>query len=213
MNTTVQNPADSATEQRITKETTKDGLEITRVFKGAYQKDKTLTAEIKQTIRTTSSYPSKSVSNDMQDNIFGLETFGFDAGKSYENVEKRVAWIDVPTTSTVEIIVESLKAFPNATLYKVLSNRPILTSDQTRGIEGGLTSMEAIASKQVVRYPDAHPDAGSLVLDEKGKVQYRQIYFKRETKADMDLRTSDVSDVYLTSEIKAELEKAGQKVL
>lgn len=213
MDTTVQNTPDLATEQRIRKETTKDGLEVTRLFKGAYQKDKTLTAEIKQTVKTSSFYPTKSVSNDMQDNVFGIKDFGFQENEPYENIETRVAWIDVPTTSTIESVVESLKGFPNATLYKVLSNRPILTSDQKRGIAGGLTTMETIANRQVVRYPDSHRNAKSLVVDENGKVQYRQIYFKRESVADMDLRTSDVADVYLTEEIKNELEEAGQKVI
>lgn len=216
MNTTVQTPVDSTvaeTQERIRKETSKAGLVVTKVYKSAWQKEGTLSAEIKQTVKTLSFYPSKSVSNDMQDNIFGIKDFGFKENEPYENVETRVAWIDVPVDSTTESVTEKLKSFPNATLYRVLSNKPILNDSQKYAITAGLTTMDVIGNRQAVRYPDNHPDAGSLVLDENGKCQYRQVCFKVSSIQDMDTRTAEPLDVYLTAEIKNELEEAGQKVL
>ena len=205
-------PQESTTVERIRKEVSKSGIAISRIYQADYQKEGSMTAELKQTIKTTSFYPSKSVSNDMQDNIFGTKEFGY-AEQSYENEEVRVAWINVPKNATEASVMEQLNKFPEATLYKVLSNKPILTSDQKYAVKEGITSLEAIASKQVVRYGDGHENAGSLVLDPNGKVQYRQVYFKANAIEDQDLRTAEPSDFYATEEITAELNNSGQKVI
>lgn len=217
MNTEIPNKegnavAEVATEQRIRKEVAKTGLEVTKVYKSEWQKEGTLTAEIKQTVKTSSFYPSKSVSNDMQDTVFGTKDFGFKE-TTYENEETRVAWINVPPSATVESVTEQLKNFPNAVLYKILSNKPILTSDQKYAVKENITTVDVIGARQVVRYPDGHPEAGSLVLDPNGKIQYRQVFFKTAAIEDIDSRTADPADFQASEEIVSELNNTGQRVI
>jgi hypothetical protein len=194
----------SNTENRVRKEISKGSLEISRVHATAYQKEGTLTAEIKQTVTTKSYYPSKSVSNNMQDNPFSNAEFGF-SEQEYSSEEKRVAWVDVPVGSTSETVASKLALVPTATICKVLANRPITTDSQNYAITAGLTTMDAIADKQVVRYPVGHPQAGSLILDPNGKVQYKATFFKNTATEDSDLRTSDPADYYASAAIKVEM--------
>lgn len=198
MNTQISN-----TDNKVRKTVSKGPLEVTRVHATAYQKEGTLTAEIKQTITTKSYYPSKSVSNNMQDNPFSTAEFGF-SEQEYTSEEKRVAWVDVPVGSTVESVVAKLANLPTATIRKVLANKPIITDSQNYAIGAGLTSMEAIADKQVVRYPEKHPQAGQLILNN-GKPQYKATYFKNTAIEDEDLRTADPADFYQTSAMRVEL--------
>jgi len=188
---------------RIRKEVSKDALSVSRVYKSDYQKDGTHTAELRQTVTTKSYYPGKSVSNNMQDNIFGQNDFGFEE-QEYTNNEKRVAWIDVPENMTPEAVAEKLANFPEATLYRVLSNNPILTDNQVYAISAGLTTKDNFAESQVVRYPEGSENAGKLALDSNGKPQYRAIFFSNSAKEDMDLRTED-EEFYASASIAAEL--------
>jgi hypothetical protein len=205
MNTPVLN-----TDNRVRKETSKSGLEVSRVHATSYQKEGTLTAEIKQTITAKSYYPSKSVSNNMQDNPFSTAEFGF-SEKEYVATEKRVAWVDVPLGSTVESVVAKLATVPDANIYKILANHPILSDNQQYGINAGLTTKDSIADKQVVRYPEGHPQAGALILSN-GKPQYKATFFKSYTKEDEDLRTADPADFYATATMKVELAGTTQSI-
>ena len=194
----------SSTEnQGVRKEISKGGLEISRVHATQWQKEGTLTAEIKQTVTTDSYYPSKSVSHNLQDNPFSTSDFGF-TENAYSSTEKRVVWVDVPTGSTVESVATKLASLPNATIYKILANRPIISDSQNYAIGAGLTSMEIIADKQAVRYPEGHNEAGKLILKD-GKPQYKATFFKSTAKADEDLRTADTADFYATAIMKSEL--------
>ena len=196
-------------ENRIRTEVSKSGLTVSRVYEGMYQKEGTLTAELRQEIKTDSFYPSKSVANNMQDNIFGTSDFGF-TEQEYSNTEKRVAWIDVPMGSTVESVTAKLANFPNAHLYRVLANEPILTDSQAYAIaptngDEPLTTKEAIANGQVVRIPaDVEGDGGKLALDRNGNPQYRAIFFSADgKKVDEDRRTT-AKEPYMTPEIAQE---------
>ena len=140
----------------------------------------------------------------MQDNPFSNADFGF-SEQEYSSDEKRVAWVDVPVDSTIESVASRLAAVPTATICKVLANRPITTDSQEYAIKAGLTTLEAIADKQVVRYPLGHPQAGTLILDSKGKVQYKATFFKNTATEDSDLRTSDPADYYASAAIKVEM--------
>ena len=84
--TVVKTVATTDTNSGIRKEVSVSGIVVSRVYKSDFQKDGTLTAELKQTISTDSFYPSKSVSNSMQGNIFAMEDFGFTEQK-FENNE------------------------------------------------------------------------------------------------------------------------------
>lgn len=192
--------------RRIKKQVTPGALEVSRVYKSDFQKEGTLTAEIKQKIVTITSYPGKSVENSIQENIFDANEFGFE-DKNYENVETRVAWIDVPTNSTIESVSAKLATFPDATLFRILSNRPIIADTEQYAIDSAdmQVTLDDFANRQVVRYPAGSPDEGELALDANGKVQYRRVAFSAKAATDQDMRTLDPADMYLSLEIEQEV--------
>jgi len=181
----------------------KGGLEISRVHATQWQKEGTLTAEIKQTVTTKSYYPSKSVSNNFQDNPFSTAEFGF-AEKEFVSTSKRVVWVDTPIGSTVESVMAKLAALPEATVYRIYANHPIISDNQAYAITAGLTTKDAIADKQSIRYGEGDPQVGKLIL-KNGKPQYKADFFKSTAMADQDLRSEDPADFYATEKIKREL--------
>lgn len=194
----------STPENRIRKEVITTPIIVSRVYKASYQKDNTLTAELKQTITTKSYYPTRSVSNELKDNPFSNVQLGITEGEPYVQNETRVTWIDVPADSSVESVQAKLQTLPNANIYKILANKPIISSSQKAGIDAKLTTTDIIADGQAVRYSKDHPQAGKLVLHN-GKPQFRVTYFKLEGSPDVDMRTADPADFYATSTMQAEL--------
>lgn len=193
----------------IRKVSVKNPLTVLRVYKSEYQKKNTLTAELSQNVTTTSYYPSTSVSNSLSDNIFDTKDFGF-AETEYKNEEKRIAWIDVPENSTVESVTVTLAKFPKAELYKILSNKPVLTEQEKYAINDPLlvnATIEVFASRQAVRTSDL-----KLALTN-GKIQYRRIAFSKEGMSDKDERTSDVNDYFVTAELAAEINNVPQAMV
>src|SRR3990172_7492151 len=161
--------------ESIRKEVVKSPLAVSRVYKGDFQKDGTITAEIKQTVETVSHYPMQVVVDSLQDNIFSTKDFKFEE-KKFENKEVRVAWIDVPQGLSEDQVREKLATFKAANLYRILSNRPILSDRQQHAIDNPdlpNVTMSTFANSQAVRYPENHPNAGALALDKNGKIQYR----------------------------------------
>lgn len=189
-------------------------LSVSRVFKSEYQKEGTLSAELRQAVNTTAVYPSKRVSNSLEDNLFSAEDFGFSPGETYTNTENRVAWIDVPEGMTAEKVAEQLKKFANSCLYRILDNRPILSDSDQYAVDNAdyNTSLDTIANNQAVRYPEGHSQAGQLALDQFGKVQYRRVAFSKTAKADVDNRTSDMDYGYVSPELAAETNGTSTKV-
>lgn len=190
------------------------------LYKAEYQKDGSVTAELHQSVTTTSYYSSKKVDSNMSDNLFGTQEFGYGEQK-FESTENRVSWMIVPISATLaEVTKRVTEAFEKgARLYKVLANKPVLDDNQKYAIEQGLKTMDDFANSQVVRYPEtdgttANGTAGKLVLDNAGNVQYRRIFFSATTKEDLDLRNAE--EVFVSPEIKAELQgveaTAGQAV-
>lgn len=191
--------------QGVKRASTKSAVTLDSITRSMFQKDKTMTAMLRQTVNTVSEYPSARVANDKQDNLFGIAEFGF-TSQSFDSVENRVAFIDIPEGVTAEIVKAKLAAAPQSCIYKALSNKPILTSDQQSSLDRGITaSLDVFANAQVVRYPANHANAGQIILDNNGKVQYRATFFSQTAKADEDFRTADVSDVYVSEAINAEL--------
>ncbi len=197
----------------IRKEITVGKITVDDVHIGDFQKEGTLTAQLRQVITTKSFYPSKKVDSNMQDNVFGTDEFGF-TEQEFVSVENRVAFMDVPVGTTKEQVQTKLDGFSKANLYRVMSNKPILTDNQNYAISQNLRTMEQFAETQVVRYPEGTTKniggtdvdvSGNIVLDKNEKVQYRRVFFYSTGKADQDLRTADKTDVYLTPEIEAEL--------
>lgn len=203
----------------IRKEISKSSLSVARVYNSDYQKEGTQTAELRQAIKTKAFYPSMSVESNLQDNIFdAAQDFGA-TEKEYENTENRVAWIDVPAGTTAEQVTAKLASHEGACLYKIMSNKPILTTQQQYAIDSPELNvdMNTFANSQVVRYPEGHPQAGQIVTDNNGKVQYRAVFFSKTAKADLDNRTPETDDFYASPEITAEISQvetavAGQEL-
>lgn len=195
----------------IRKEIKRGKLEVSRVFEGQFQKANTMTAELRQEVVVISHYPGIRVSNDMQGNIFGENEFDT-KDQTFESKETRVTWIPVPSNKSIEEVKKALENMPKAHLYRVLSNEPILTSDQKSAISNGVTDLETIAESQVVRYPKEHEKAGTLTLDKIGKVQYRRVFFSPDgSKEDQDLRTEDAA-MYLTESLTVEFQAVAQEI-
>ena len=194
------------TTSRIRREATDGPLIVSRVYTSPFQKKGTLTAELKQTVTVKSFYPSAQVSNSIQDNPFSASEFGFQE-QEFDSKDTRVAWIDVPLGSNVETVKQKLEGIKDARLYRVLSNRPIISDNQQYAIDNPEldVSLDSIANEQVVRYPEGHEDAGKLILDRNGKVQYRRNALSVRGFEDKDMRTPEPSDFYVTPELHAEI--------
>lgn len=196
----------------VTKTVTKSEVEFGRLFASDYQKEGTLTAEVRQAVKTVSSYPSKKVTSNMNQTIFDEEDFGFEA-QEFESIEERVAWLQVPATATEQTVAAALaKANKSgACIYKVLSNKPILDDNQQYSITAGLRSLDDYADSQAVRYPDDHDMAGQLILDTHGNPQYRRTFFWSTPKEDIDLRNSE-EEPYISAEMSLELKGAASVI-
>lgn len=196
----------------IRKEVNAGQLGVSRVFTNMYQKEGTVTAELRQTVTTKSYYPSKQIKNELQDNIYGQGDFGFEE-QEYVNTEQRVSWIDVPSGTTQEQVQQKLGTFEGANLYRILSNHPILTSSQVYAINNGLTTKDAIAESQIVRFPEGSENAGKIALDPNGKPQYRGVYFSAEGKGDVDNRTAVADDFYASEALQVEMASVAEQTV
>lgn len=201
-----QNPVATAVAQnRARKEETFHPIVVSRVYSSKYQKEGTVTAELKQTVDTKSFYLSKSVVSNLQDNPFSNEDFGF-GEQEFETSSIRVSWIDVPADSTEEQVKAKIATLSNARLYRILSNTPILSDRQEYAIAAGTTTLEIIADGQAVRYPANHAThAGKLIMDINGKPQYKGVFFKSTTTVDVDRRNGDVAEYYATPLMREEM--------
>lgn len=184
-----QNPviSEQKTAQGVVKTKTFSAILLSRIFENNYQVPGTLTAELKQTVDSKSIYPGKTVSSNMQDNIFGADEFDFEP-KTYENTSTRVAFLEVPASLTEEQVKARVLSFKDAVIYQVVSNHPILTNKQEAGIEAGKTTLDIISESQVMRYGADNEKAGQLILDELGRPIYRATYFSSVKKEDDDRR-------------------------
>ncbi len=195
------------TNPNIRKEVSISAITVNKVYKSDFQKEGTLTAELKQTVETTSFYPTKSIANSLNGNIFEISDFGFEE-QSFPSKETRIAWIDVPADSTKESVQAKLDQVPGAVLYRMLSNRPIIADTEQYAINNTdlpNVTLDMFADRQAVRISkDAEVDPGKLVLNN-GKIQYRRTAFSRVPREDDDSRTKDPSDFYVSSALKAEL--------
>lgn len=193
---------------RIKRVTTYSPIELDNISITEFQKAGTRTAQIRQVVHTVSTYPTKQVSTNMQQNIFDSEDFGFD-GQDFDNTETRVAWIPVPEATTEEEFKAKLAAVNamGATIYRVMSNQPILDDSQKYAVKSGLNgiTLDTFANRQVTRFPKGHPQEGQICLDANNKVQYRRTFFWKTPLEDQDLRSADPADVYLSAELTLEL--------
>lgn len=181
---------------------------------GEFQKPGTITAQIRQIVRTESSYPEKKVTSNLQANFFATEDYGF-GSKDYSNDENRVAFLLVPENATEAIIIAKLQTANAAggCIYRVLSNSPILDDNQKYAISAALRTVNQFANSQVVRYPktaenDLKGLSGKIWTDAAGNIQYRRTFYWNTPQEDVDLRDAS-KPVYMSPEIAAELKGAG----
>lgn len=190
-------------------------ITLDKISKSDFQKEGTLSAQLRQIVTTVSSYPSKKTATELQANIFDNAEFGFEA-KTYESTEARIAWIPVPANID-QAVLEAKLVLANekgACIYRVLSNAPILDENQKYAITAGIRTLDQFAATQAVRYPEnektiADGTANKLTLDKAGNVQYRRTFFWNSPMADVDVRGT--VEPYVSPELMAEL--AGASVM
>ena len=190
----------------IKKKVSKTPVSVARIYANKYQKEGSLTAELKQTVSTKSTYPSKSVKNSLQDNLFdAIDDFGY-KGKEYDTSSVRVAWIDVPKATTEDQLTEMLSDHDTC-IQQILSNSPILHDGQENAIQNGVTTKDVIAESQILRFPKGSKKEGQIILDSSTeKPVYKVNIFKTSKVEDLDNKTSDPDDYYLPESLKKELE-------
>lgn len=188
-------------------------ITLDKIYKADYQKEGTVSAQFRQVIKTQSFYPTKQVASNMQDNLFSTEEFGFST-QEFNSVENRVAWMEVPENVTEAQVFEKLQAAnaAKATLYKVLSNKPILTNHQEYAIKNGDRTMDDFAEAQIVRYPEGTEiegvDVSGQIALHQEKPQYRRVFFSTTPIEDKDLRTENPTDYYISLTLQSELSGA-----
>lgn len=192
----------------VTKQVYKGALTVSRIYASENQKEGTMRAELKQTRKVVSIYPSRTVTSDLQDSIFGIQEYGFKE-KEFVNETTLVAWMDIPQNVTVEALTERLKKFPEATIYKIVDNHPILTDNQVYAINQGLRTMDDYANAQIVRHGSDDSEgkwaAGDLVLDNLGRPVYKATFFSSVKKEDIDRRDANPQNYYVSEEIQNEM--------
>lgn len=182
-------------------------------------------AQIRQVF--TKSYPKMRTSNEFKDSLFSDEELGIEAD---DYTEERVTWIPVGKTHKVEDVKAALAKNAESVIYKVLSNNPIVSSDQQRVLDNGLTGdafdnflstnglnksewdeecskilYDKIASRQLVVYAEGEQEGQPILYN--GKEQYREVFFSKTARPDMDLRTTHTRQespelVLATEEVK-----------
>lgn len=185
----------------VRKVTTKSAITVDNVKMNEFQKEGTVTAQLRQIHTTVSYYPTKQISNDLKDNPFSLSDFGFEE-QDFTNTDTRVTWVDVPANASADDVLAKIPE--NACIYRFISNHPILSSNQHYAVSKGLRTMDDFANSQVVRHGDNHVQAGQIILDTAGKPQYMQRFYSSTPKSDVDNRTSD-ADFYASEAIQSEL--------
>jgi len=190
----------------LRKEVTKSLITVDKVEATEFQKEGTKTAQLRQIVKTKSFYQAKQIETNLQDNMFAPadydETF---KEQEFNSTENRVAFINVPEVTSVNDVLSKISEHPEAVLYRILSNHPILTTSQSYAIDQGLTTLEVISESQIVRYGKDHQKEGQLARDSNDKPQYRAIFYSNVAKADEDLRTVEAEDFYVSESIQEEL--------
>ena len=191
--------------KRVTK---REAVTVDSVEASKYQKAGTLTCMLRQTIKPKTTYPSATISDGISDSLFSMNEFDIEDGQTYTNSEKRVAFINVPTGTTVQMVELKLKQLVDSgkerCIMNVISSEPILSDNQKAAMTKGFKTLDEFADSQVVRYGDTHKNAGQLILDDNGNVMYKRTHFKADLVEDENI----CSDECYTS-VKIAKELAG----
>lgn len=173
---------------------TRDKIIISKLFRNKYQKEGTLTVELKQTVHSSVTYPpKKSVADRSLDNPFFNEP---EKGKTFTRSKTYVAFLDVDEELNIEGVQKILDKFPNSIIYKILSNHPILDSTQQTYYDSLEDKIEKQQYYDVIANQQLIQRHGSIILDGNGKPQYLATYFSTTFIEDIDLRTKLITDYY-----------------
>lgn len=163
-----------------------------------------LQARISSIETIISVYGIKNGASSLDSQIFSTKDFG--EGETHKNESKRVFFLSVPETmDTIEKVQEHLKKFPNLHLFRILSNKPILSDEDLASIKNGKLTLDTKANNQVVR------DNGGKIVPFEDKPQYKRICLSTEFKEDEDLRNS--GDAYTSPEIWEEMHPKTEQVM
>lgn len=184
----------------ITKVLTREAIVVAEIRESQFAKTGVLTAVLKQAIKSVSTYSGATHSNSMQDNVFGMDDFD-SVEQEFANESTRVAFMDIPASATIKQVQAKFDALPNAVLYRVLSNSPVLHDDHKKAIANEIVELDTIAMSQLVRFGAGHEKEGDLILVD-NKIQYAKTFLSIQAKDDVDLRGGEQ---YLPSEVIEEL--------
>lgn len=187
---------------KIRKVETRKDVTVEEITVSKFQKEGTKTAMLRQEVTVKSFYPSQVHSSDMQQNFVAKDQFD-DTEQEFEAIQNRTAFVEVPEAFTVEEAQNLIPA--DACLYRILSNAPILTDNHKNAIERNLTDLDTIGNSQVARYGEGDEKESQIILDDKGRVQYRKVFYWNSAKADEDRRGMEEHPEHITAEIAEEL--------
>jgi len=174
-------------ENQVKKEQTFSAITVDSVKANDF-KDDMLSAQIRQIVTTTSTYPGKNVGNDKQSSLFGAAEFGGEA-KVYTKQSVRLAWIDVPLGKDKDAVQAQLDSLGDAgRIYQIVSTdiQDCLTDGHRYQIaEGNLLLADAMASKTIPAKDEHGNETGEPVCDADGAVIYRALYFDAHGQEDI----------------------------
>ena len=204
---------ETTTVEKIVKETTREENGV--IVKKSYEpilvhsvedhkfKDNQKQITIKQVVNKETIYQTRRISNSLNDSIFEEDN---QVSNSEPLFSKETRVVFRPTknmSATKESVEDQFKKYPEATLYRIMSNHPILIKDDEEDIKAGFKTKVQIAVSQICKYPTGHEKEGQVILTDQNKVQYRRIAFSTTFKEDIDYRNNDPKDMYVPEEIKA----------
>lgn len=172
-----------------------------------FQKAGTKTAQLRQTVVTTSFYPSKQASDSLSESFYDNNDFGF-AEQPFTSTENRVTFINIPLNETEDGLKAKLAANPNAHIQRILSHHPILSSQQENAISRGLKTLDEFADRQALRYGKGHEMEGQLILIN-GRPSFRVTKISASGAEDIDTRNKEIAEgkgFYMTEKMKEEME-------
>jgi len=155
-------------------------------------------AQLRQQVEETY---GRRANNSRTDSLFDDADFGEElTTQTYTTT--RVAWINVPSSSTVESVAALLAAHPASRIYRILSfDVTDVLTDEQRAVWSNSSydfDRESVIERMKVRDAD-----GEIVLDPVYKCpMYRQSFFSKNGHEDLDYRAESAKRLGLTPGIE-----------
>lgn len=149
--------------------------------------------QLRQAVTTI--YESARAGNSANDTIFDNEEFDFAEAASFES--SRVAFMDAPLSldpdneESLKQVQERLDKCPNARLYRTLSLKPILTSEQKSWMMNLDSEEEKKEFLELIKNRQRIIDENEQPVLYKGQFQYGVTNFSATGKEDVDTREEE----------------------